>query len=184
MKIRTARFGEMEIKDDDIITFPDGILGFPNHHRYCLIDSGDDTLILWLQSVDDSNVAFPVLEPKVFKNDYIVKLSQQELMQLKLENINKSAVFSILTIPKDVALMTANLKAPIVINLNDQIGKQVILQENEYSLKHAMFKELKTHLATIASTRAQQQAGVEARDHASGAVSLKVLNPTTSIKLL
>lgn len=184
MKIKTARFGEMEIKDDDMITFPDGILGFPNNKKYCLIDSGDDTLILWLQSIEDSNIAFPVLEPRVFKNDYIVKLSQQELTQLKLENINQSVVFNILTIPKDVSQMTANMKAPIVVNLNEQVGKQVILQENEYALKHTMFRELKIHLSTISATKAQQQAATDAREHASAAVSLKNMLPSAQIKLL
>src|SRR5690606_19041315 len=108
-----------------------------------------DTLILWLQSLENPDVVFPVLEPKVFRPDYKVRLSAAELRELKLVTVNDAAVFSILTIPGDIALMTGNLKAPIVVNVREQVAKQVVLQENEYSIKHLMFKELKAHLMTI-----------------------------------
>ena len=183
MKIKTIRFGELEIGSDEIITFPEGILGFPELHRYCLVDPGDDTLILWMQSLDDTNVAFPVLEPKIFKNDYIVKLSSQELKQLRLENINQSIVFTILTIPKDVTQMTSNLKAPIVVNLSEQVGRQVVLQENEYTLKHLMFRELKAQLATIEATKATQ-AGSEVRRATSLPINLRSMVPSTQVRSL
>ena len=153
MKINATRFGELEVGADEIISFPEGILGFDNLKKFCLVDPGDDTLILWLQSMDQPALAFPVLEPRVFRTDYVVRLSAQELRCLKLDSINQSVVFNILTIPGDVTQMTANLKAPIVINLKDQLGRQVVLQENEYSVKHLMFRELKAHLTTIASSQ-------------------------------
>lgn len=185
MKIKTVRFGELEISSDEIIQFPEGILGFPELRRYCLVDPGDDTLILWLQSLEDANVAFPVLEPKIFKSDYVVKLSAQELKQLKLENINQSIVFSILTVPRDVSQMTANLKAPIVINLRDQVGRQVVLQENEYTLKHLMFRELKAQLATIqASKAAQAKAAGEVRAATSLPINLRSMVPSSQVKTL
>lgn len=182
MKIQSVRFGELEVNADEVVYIPEGILGFPQFTRYCLVDSGDDTLILWMQSLDDAAIAFPVLEPKIFKGDYLVKLSAQELSTLKLSNINQAVVLTILTIPRDVTQMTANLKAPVVINLREQIGKQVVLQENEYTLKHPMFKELKTHLTTIQSAKAAQQAADEAR--ATLPISLKSMVPSTQIKTL
>ncbi len=184
MKIKTARFGDLDVNADEVVTFPDGILGFPGHRRYCLVDPGDDTLILWMQSIDDASIAFPILEPRIFKSEYVVKLSAQELAQLKLENINQSIVFNILTIPRDVNQMTANLKAPIVINLREQIGKQVVLQENEYTLKHPMFRELKIHLATIAAASAAQRAASEARAAASLPINLRSMMPSAQIKTL
>lgn len=180
MKVSTLRFRELEVGADEIITFPEGILGFPTFHRYCLVDPGDDTLILWLQSLEDPGIAFPVLEPKIFKADYIVKLSGQELKQLKLNNINQSIVFTILTIPRDVMQMTANLKAPIVVNLKEQVGKQVVLQENEYTLKHLMFRELKAQLATIEATRSQS----EARGATSLPINLRSMVPSSQVKSL
>lgn len=181
MKVNTVRFGELDVGTDEIITLPEGVLGFSELRRYCLVDPGDDTLILWLQSLDDSAIAFPLLEPKIFKNDYIVKLSAQELKALKLDSINQSIVFTILTIPRDVTQMTANLKAPIVINLREQIGRQVVLQENEYTLKHLMFKELKAQLVTIAASK---PAAGELRRATSLPINLRSMIPSTQIRSL
>src|SRR3954468_15320239 len=144
--LETGRFGQLSVGNDETISIPQGVLGFPELTRFCLVDPGDETLILWLQSIQDPKVAFPVLEPKIYRPDYAARLSSAELRELKLENVNQSAVFNILTIPEDVTQMTANLKAPIVINLKEQIAKQVVLQENEYTIKHLMFKELRQHL--------------------------------------
>ena len=181
MKISTLRFGELEISDEEVITFPEGILGFQTVQRYCLVDQGDDTLILWLQAIDDPSIAFPVLEPKIFKDDYVVKLSAQELKQLRLESVNQSIVFSILTIPRDVTQMTANVKAPIVINLRDHFGKQVVLQENEYTIKHPMFIELKRHLTTISANKPKTEG---ARAPATLPVNLRSMLPSNQIRLL
>jgi flagellar assembly factor FliW len=178
--VETGRFGQLTVGNDEIINIPQGVLGFPNLTKYCLVDSGDETLILWLQSLEDPAVAFPLLEPKIFRPDYTARLSATELRELKLENVNQSAVFSILTIPEDITQMTANLKAPLVINLKEQIAKQVVLQENEYSIKHLMFNELRAHLVTI---RAQHRA--QAKDQPMvGAVSIKSIPPSLTVKTL
>ena len=178
MIVKTGRFGQLTIDDQDVITIPTGVLGFPEYTKFCLVDAADDTLILWLQSLDNPEIAFAVLEPKVFRTDYAVRLSGAELRELKLENVNQSAVFSILTIPSDVTLMTANLKAPIVINLRERIAKQVVLQENEYSIKHLMFKELRSHLITIQS---QATAGKPSQ---VAPVSVKDIPPSLTVKSL
>jgi flagellar assembly factor FliW len=151
--VKTGRFGQLTVSDEEIITVSQGLLGFPEYTRFCLVDSGDDTLILWLQSLENPEIAFPLLEPKIFKPDYTVRLSAVELRDLRLNNINQSAVFSVLTIPEEMTQMTANIKAPLVINLKEQLARQVVLQENEYSVKHPMFKELRTHLLTMEAQR-------------------------------
>ena len=182
MVVKTGRFGQLTIDESEVIRIPQGVLGFPEVTRYCLVDPGDDTLVLWLQSLDKPEVAFPVLEPKIFKLDYIVKLSGAELRELKLDRIDQSAVFSILTIPGDISQMTANLKAPLVINLKDRVAKQVVLQENEYGVKHAMFKELRAHLVTLASQRQQQAEKAAARE--SHAIKIQELQASDQIRSL
>jgi flagellar assembly factor FliW len=177
--VKTGRFEQLTIDDGDVITIPAGVLGFPEYTRFCLVDPADETLILWLQSLDNPDIAFPLLEPKIFKTDYSVRLSAAELRELKLENVNQSAVFSILTIPADVTQMTANLKAPIVINLRENIAKQVVLQENEYSIKSLMFKELRSHLITI-----QSQAKGPATEHRVSSVSIKNIPPSLTVRSL
>jgi len=149
VEINTVRFGKIIISQGEKINFPEGLLGFSQYTDFCLVDPQDDTLILWLQSIQEPSLAFPVLEPKIFYPSYIVRLSALELRQLQLSNINESVVFSVITIPSDVTQMTANLKAPLAVNLKNQIGRQVVLQENEYSIRFEMFKELRAHLMTI-----------------------------------
>jgi len=152
MVVQTGRFGQIEISTDEIISIPSGILGFPDEQDYCLVDSGDDTLILWLQSLTNPHLAFPVLEPRIYKNDYVVRLSASELRELRLDSIKEASVFTILTIPGNLTEMTAHLKAPVVINTRSRIAKQVVLQENDQPIKHPMFNELRTHLMGMSRT--------------------------------
>ncbi|MGZ3697398.1 MAG: flagellar assembly protein FliW [Bdellovibrionota bacterium] len=184
MIIETGRFGQITVGDDEIIQIPQGVMGFPDLKKFCLVDPGDDTLILWLQSLDHPEIAFPVLEPKVFKLDYTARLSAAELRELKLENINQSAVFSILTIPEDITAMSANLKAPLVINLKAQIARQVVLQENEYSIKHPMFKELRMHLMTISSQKRAAETARTGEEAVSSPVAIKNIPPSLTVKSL
>jgi len=181
--VKTGRFGQLTVGDDEIIRIPQGLLGFPAFTEFCLVDPGDETLILWLQSTQNPDIAFAMLEPKIFRPDYAARLSAAELRELKLENINQSAVFSILTIPTAITEMTANLKAPLVINLKEQIARQVVLQENEYSIKQLMFKELKAHLITIAS---QKRASAQTAGMAPQVVPVPIKNipPSLTVKSL
>ncbi len=150
MEVQTSRFGALEVAEADIISLSEGLMGFEDLHRYFIVDSSDDTMILWFQSIDRSDIAFPILEPKIFRPDYGVRLSGNELRLLQIDSVAKpeTLVYSILTIPEDPCGMTANLKAPIVINVKEGIGRQVVLQENEYSVKWSMYREL---LAAIMS---------------------------------
>ena len=182
MTVKTGRFGQLTVGNDETIMIPQGVLGFPQFTKFCIVDPGDETLILWLQSLEDPSIAFALLEPKIFRPDYHARLSAHELRDLKLENINQSAVFSILTIPEDVTQMTANLKAPLVISLKHQLGKQVVLQENEYSIKHLMFKELKAHLITISATKRGPEATGD--QHVSTPVSIKNIPPSLTVRSL
>lgn len=149
MKVKTTRFGELEVNPSDIITFSEGLLGFENQKKYFVVDPGDSTLILWLQSTEDEKIAFPVIEPKIFKADYIAKLLPADLNGLELESLQTAKLYSILTIPASVTEMSANLKAPVVINSAKKVGKQIVLQDSKLSVKHEMYRELKTYIVNF-----------------------------------
>ncbi|MGZ3650221.1 MAG: flagellar assembly protein FliW [Bdellovibrionota bacterium] len=172
MKVNTSRFGVVEVADTDVMEFSDGLLGFEHLKRFFIVDPADETLILWLQSADLADVAFPILEPKLFKGDYKVRLSANELRSLRIDATNKkdTLVYCILTIPAEVSAMTANLKAPIVINTTSRQARQVVLQENEYSVKFAMYKEL---LAVMMSAGAMAKGAKVEEPLAASALSLK-----------
>lgn len=149
MKVKTTRFGELEVNPSDIITFSEGLLGFENQKKYFVVDPGDSTLILWLQSTEDEKIAFPIIEPKIFKPDYIAKLLPADLNGLELDSLQTAKLYSILTIPANVTEMSANLKAPVVINSLKKVGKQIVLQDSKLSVKHEMYRELKTYIVNF-----------------------------------
>ncbi len=151
MKVNTSRFGELQVNTEDIITMSEGILGFENLKKFFVVDPGDSTLILWLQSIEDEKIAFPVIEPKIFKPDYTAKLLPADMNSVSLESLNQAKIYAILTIPSDISQMSANLKAPIVINNEKQIAKQIVLQDSKLSVKYEMYKELKSYIVAFSS---------------------------------
>jgi flagellar assembly factor FliW len=177
MKVNTSRFGVVEVADSDIMEFSDGLLGFEDLKHFFIVDPADETLILWLQSSEAPEVAFPILEPKLFKGDYKVRLSANELRTLKIDSASKkdTLVYCIFTIPSDVSQMTANLKAPIVINTASRLARQVVLQENEYSVKFPMYKELLAVMMSAASAASagKKAAGTVPAEPMAAALSLK-----------
>jgi flagellar assembly factor FliW len=152
VKVSTTRFGELEVDKSDIILFKEGILGFENLKKFFIVDPGDQTLILWFQSIEDKGTAFPIIEPKIFKPDYFVNLLPSELASLNLENISDSSLYSILTISaNEVTEMSANLKAPIVINNKTNNARQIVLQDNKLEVRYKMYNELKKCISNFSS---------------------------------
>ena len=151
MKIKTTRFGELEVDKKDIIEFTEGLLGFENLKNFFIVDPGDQTLILWLQSIDDAATAFPIIEPKIFQPNYMVKLLPVELNSLSLENLQNASVYTILTIPQNVTEMSANLKAPIIINNKTKAARQIVLQDSKLEVRFKMYMDLKKYIVNYAS---------------------------------
>ena len=151
MKVNTTRFGELTVNKEDVINFSEGLLGFENLNKFFVVDPGDSTLILWLQSIEDEKVAFPIIEPKIFKPDYVAKLLPADMNSVELETIADAKIYSILTIPSNITEMSANLKAPIVINNDKKIAKQIVLQDNKLTVKYEMYTELKSYIVAYTS---------------------------------
>jgi flagellar assembly factor FliW len=151
VKINTTRFGELEVEKKDIITFKEGLLGFEHLKRFFIVDPGDQTLILWFQSIDDEKTAFPIIEPKVFQPDYSVRLLPAELNSLSLDTVTEASVYTILTIPKAVTEMSANLKAPIIINNSSKEARQIVLQDSKLEVRYSMYNELKKYIVNYSS---------------------------------
>lgn len=151
MKIQTTRFGELEVAKQDIINFQDGLLGFDNLKSFFIVDPGDQTLILWLQSTEDGSVAFPILEPKIYKPDYSIKLLPIEMQSVEIETLSQASVYTILTIPQNVTEMTANMKAPLVINNKSKVARQIVLQDNKLEVRYPVYKALKSYISSFSS---------------------------------
>src|ERR1700748_25286 len=105
MQIQTSRFGSVSIEAEDVLTFPEGLLGFNELRRFVLLDDPSDEIFAWLQSCDEPGVAFPLLEPELFINSYKVQLTKHDLEILGLKTNETFRTFTIITIPSDPTLM-------------------------------------------------------------------------------
>ncbi len=138
-KINTKYHGVLEIKEDKLIYFPKGIPGFPDEHDFLLVPLPDNDSFQILQSAKTSDIAFVVVNPFFFFNDYDFSIEDTVIELLKIDDEKDVIVLSILTVQDPFEQTTANLQAPIIINMNKRLGKQVILNNTNYRTKHELF---------------------------------------------
>lgn len=144
MKIfNTKHFGEISYDPVRIITFPDGIPGFPDSKRYLLMsESEDEDMFFWLQSLDEGDVAFTLMDAYKVLPDYDPQVDEEEMVQLGELSDTPLLIYNIVVIPDYVRHMRVNLRAPVVMNLKTGIGKQMICTTDEYSIRFMIFEEL------------------------------------------
>jgi flagellar assembly factor FliW len=138
-KIKTTRFGEIEIEEIKEIHFRDGLLGFPDKKDFIILEHKPGSPFLWLQSVDTPNLAFVIINPFLVQGDYLKDLSREEEALMKNDNDDEILVFSLVTIPMGkVEKATVNLMGPIIVESKSRNAKQVILANSGYSHRHPM----------------------------------------------
>lgn len=142
MKLHTKNFGEIEIDQQKIINFPEGLLGFEEEKQFVIINTEDEeNPFQWLQSVTNPNLAFVIINPFFVYPNYDIVIPKIAQKKLKIKNQKDISIYSIVVVPENMEKMTANLLGPIIININEKLGKQVILDDNRYSTKHYIFKQ-------------------------------------------
>jgi len=139
--IETTRFSKIEINKEEIIYFPEGIIGFSNFKHYFIVEREEDKPFKWLQSLDNSDLAFVIVNPLFFYPCYKVKISSKDSTLLKLKDEKEGKVFVLVVIPEDPSYTRANLLAPLVINATKKIGKQIILEDSGYPLQYELLKK-------------------------------------------
>ncbi len=132
MKIRTTRFGTLDVDDDSLITFSRGLFGFEEVDRYVLLDHREGSPFKWLQAAGRPELAFVLIEPSVFSPDYAFELPREDLDVLGCFGEMSPTVFVIVGIPEDPAEMTANLKGPVLIHFETGRGRQILLEDERY----------------------------------------------------
>ncbi len=144
MLLNTKHFGEIEIDENKIITFREGIPSFENLKRYIVLYNGDETSpFRWLQCVDDGQLAFAVINPFMILGNYDIEISEETVGSLNIESISDVMVLAIVVVPEDPSKMTMNLKAPVIINTKNNSGMQVVLDTDMYSVRHYIVEELR-----------------------------------------
>ena len=146
MLIKTRCFGEIDLTEDKILTFDNGILGFEDYKRYTILfnnEDGKEQSISWLQSVDEETLAIPVINPLLVKEDYDPTVEDELLKSLGELNDDNLLVLLTMTIPADLEQMTANLKAPIIISADTKKGCQIIVENKDYEVRYKVYDILK-----------------------------------------
>lgn len=144
MILKTKHFEEIEVEDSNIITFEDGIPGFEDLSKYVIIENPDrEVPFKWLQSVEDPDLAFVIIDPFSFKKDYEFDMPQSAIEKLDIKSHEEISIYAIVVVSKEIKELSANLSAPIVINLSNKKGKQVLLDDDRYHRKHLILEELK-----------------------------------------
>lgn len=146
-RVETTRFGTLEVASDLVLTFPEGLIGFEMFTRYTVVCTDDQGVLRWLQSLDEPALAFPIIQPGIFRPDYTPTISDQDARFLGLTPEIPALVFAVVTVPPGRPReMTANLLGPLVINPLTRVGKQVIVQDERYNTKHHIMEEILKNL--------------------------------------
>ncbi|MER1984458.1 MAG: flagellar assembly protein FliW [Solibacillus sp.] len=139
MLVETKLLGEVEIEESDIITFEQGLLGLKQLKQYTILPIEKDLPFLLLQSLEDQDVSFVLAYPFAFKADYSYEISEEDREQLHITAEHDVVTYAIVTLNDSWANSTMNLLAPIVLNVKEKLGKQIVLPNSEgYSLRHPL----------------------------------------------
>jgi len=179
MKIETTRFGTVTVADDRVIAFPKGLLGFPARTRFVLIESADessaelaksDRYFWWLQSVDQPGLAFVVTDPSLFVGNYSVPVHAEQLAALGVASLEEAQVFVIVN--KIDHTLTGNLQGPLVINVRDRRGEQLVLSDRRFTTRVPLMELGATPAPVVKTTSAVGRASAASRSKkASAAVA-------------
>jgi flagellar assembly factor FliW len=145
MLIKTKNFGEIDLEEDKIIEFEQGILGFSDCKKYAIIydnESGERPDITWLQSIDEPALAIPVISPFLIRPAYNPTVEDELLSPIGEVNTDNLVVLVSITVPSDTTKISANLKAPFVINSETKKGCQVIVEDPSFEIKYYFYEQL------------------------------------------
>lgn len=140
MRLNTKCHGVLEYKEKDIIVFKKGIPGFEHLKKFILVPVEENNLFYILHSVEDSNIGILVASPFNILRDYEFNLNKDKEAELKIESMEDIFIVNTVTLNSLLENITINLKAPIIINIKENIGEQLILDKVEYPIKYPLFK--------------------------------------------
>lgn len=149
MTLQTKVFGEVTVEEEKIITFPGGIVGFPDLTQFTLLHDEDDDVatIHWLQSLQEPGFAMPVMDPLLVKEDYNPEIEDELLKVLGEWEQDDLLVLVTVSVPQELKKMTMNLKGPIIINSVNRRACQVIVEGDAYKVKFPIYDILQARKA-------------------------------------
>jgi flagellar assembly factor FliW len=146
--ITDTRFGAIDYDENDVIRFPEGIVGFPDCRDYLLVAHKPESNFRWLQSLDEPRLAFLVTDPAAYVDNYDPVLGDDFAVEMGIDASTPTLLLTTVSIPRGKPEeMTLNLAGPIVINVHERVGRQFILDDEAYTVKHRAFPESGTRAA-------------------------------------
>lgn len=142
IKVQSFTWGEIECKEEHVLTFPKGIPGFTQLKQYVLLQPDPQTPFYFLQPLDTAEVDFMLADPFLFYPHYEFELSESIQHELNITSEEQVQIFCIVSVEKDIKSATINLLAPLVINTTNRKAMQVILHQSSYQTKHPLWSEL------------------------------------------
>lgn len=140
MKIRTKYSGQVNIDQEEIISFPKGLLGFEEHKEFALLNIEGNPFFKFLQDIHNEYISFLVINPWDFFKDYDIRLPKNKLKDIEIYSREEEmGIYSIVTLGQALEDSTCNLLAPVVINLEKKKGRQFILENSPYKTRHKPF---------------------------------------------
>ncbi|HUZ16774.1 MAG TPA: flagellar assembly protein FliW [Spirochaetia bacterium] len=142
MRVNSKPYGAIEVDERQKINFPFGLLGFEHLKWYVLLDAAQEPFY-WLQSLDDVDVAFVLIDPAFFRPDYRLDVPDDEIREIGIQERGENILtFAIVTIPQKQELMTANLQGPLLIDRTLHVGRQSISLNPNWKVRHYILDEL------------------------------------------
>lgn len=141
MDVATKPYGTINVDERQKILMPYGVLGFEQLKNYVLLDARQQPFY-WLQSLDLVEVAFVMINPRIFRPDYSLDVEPEELEEIDIKSTEEILDFAIVTIPENASKMTANLQGPIIINRRTRVGRQSISLDSQWKVRHRIMEEL------------------------------------------
>ena len=141
MQIESTRFGMLEVRDDTVLTFPDGLIGLPGT-KYALVAQSDKTPFYWLHSVEYADLAVPVTTPWLFFSGYEVDIPDDEAERLGIVESNQAEIFCVVRATEELKGFTINLAGPVIVNSEARLGRQIINGATGYSVRQPLFAEV------------------------------------------
>ena len=158
--INTSRFGELFYEEGDVIVFPRGIPGFERNHNWA-ITGDEESVIKWLQSLDDAELALPITTPDIVMPEYNARIPDDEIELLgEIQSNDDLALLSVVSIPSLAPWdMTVNLRAPILVNVKTRRAAQIIVLNEDYPLRHPVFSESVREEMKVKAKKSQEAEG-------------------------
>ena len=139
MIVQSTRFGELEILDEQILDFPQGIMGFPEEKRFALMEYKPDSPFYVLQSLADPNLTFLMINPFAFFNDYEFDMDDALMAEIGVTADNPPTVFNIATVKDKIENMTVNMAGPVLVNLRDRKAAQWVIEKTQFPTRYLLF---------------------------------------------